>query len=323
MAVFLVFILLLCCRCERNPCSLSEKTLENIAKLDSSLEVPKFRERMNGWIRGSYSEFPIDSSGNETYRFIKHPPFDNSEVYRIEKREEGYYAIFKEINLNDGSLEYFDEWEISEERWSSITHHLDSKGFWTYFHEDDRKLLDPEIWWLEGYKLKKDKCTFKNYHMVCQYPSSDTKLIDMCEVFMDLKNDTNNNIEIYRSTGDSLQRDLYLRILHKDVDLFGWKKLEGEDTLYYWSKSRIKRDELGIMSFRFEEFQLSRYKITESTLDNFYEDYELSLSYANSPFMFPYSNFINGIVYRDSIKIFAAKDMNTKYFDKLNFERVK
>lgn len=79
--------------------------------------------------------------------------------------------------------------EFSRDDWYELSNNITSKGFWTFVPEQ-KAGLDGVVWSIEAYKPVKDACTLKNHHIVHQWHPSDTAFINMCRLFIDLKDES-------------------------------------------------------------------------------------------------------------------------------------
>jgi len=177
------------CKIDRNPCSLPQSVLKDIHEIDSIINTPNFIEKTTAWNENHYDEPVIYNSKYETYRFRIGPSFENTRIYRIKKEGNSYKAIVKEIDMynSNSKLIFSEDKEISESVWNSITRELENNDFWIYRSRiDEGPYLDGTSWLIEGYKPRKDKCTFKNYHAITRLSLKDSIFKSMCNSFLTL-----------------------------------------------------------------------------------------------------------------------------------------
>jgi hypothetical protein len=191
--IFIFFLtILISCGRNKNPCSLSEKTMLDIARLDSVINVPEIRERIRRIDHNEYGELSLIDAKAETYRFTLYSVWSFWKVVRIEKREDNYHATVKQFGLDTSytdTLRRDQEFDLSKDKWNKILDGLNKDNFWTYQTTDGKEGLDGATWTLEGYKPIKDPCTFKNYHRIYRWSPSDTTFVNMCLLLYDLKPD--------------------------------------------------------------------------------------------------------------------------------------
>ncbi|MBL4650008.1 MAG: hypothetical protein JKY03_09770 [Aureispira sp.] len=188
---FILMLLLISCQREVNPCSLSEDLISAIKTEDSLISQPDYQERYLEWAKEREGEPSLLNYKNEAYRFSWSHTFGGAEVYRIEKKQNGYSATIKIYVQASGtyedSLVHSSEKWIPEAVWTEIMDGLNKNSFWTYPRIIDRRGLDGASWSLEGYNPIKNKCTYQNYHGVGRWSPIDSAFVSMCNLFMNLK----------------------------------------------------------------------------------------------------------------------------------------
>jgi len=181
----LLFIFIVSCEGNKNPCNLSKEVLKDIDRIDSMFKTHEVK--YTNFLKNNFKEPSIFNYDCETYRFILSDSWYGEKVYRIENRGNKYKAIVKVFDRHDTAGK-FKEFYISKDVWNNITDSLKLTNFWIYPNPIDRRiLLDGSYWSLEGYKPIKDKCTLKNYHCVHRQSPSDKQFISMCKLLYKLK----------------------------------------------------------------------------------------------------------------------------------------
>ena len=174
------------------------EVLRDINKMDSLNNIPESFELMRSWHKESFDEPSLFKAKRETYRLMQYSSFETIDFYRIEKREDSYYAILKEFDTFDYDLSFFKEKEISKEIWEKIIDNLEENNFWITSRSSCKNVqfLEGTYFLIEGYKPVKDKCTLKNYHSISCTGQVNSTLSSMCNIFMILmKEETNGKNE--------------------------------------------------------------------------------------------------------------------------------
>jgi hypothetical protein len=188
LLIFLLLVgIILSCSPNKNPCNLPKETLTWVNQIDSAVKTRGMQMRDSLWNNGDYDEPSILHAKYETYRYKRHYSLENrTEVVRIEKREDTYWAILKETDWGMDrpfTVTRNEEFEISKDEWDTIVNGLNTNNFWTFTPYEESQLLDPTTTTIEGYKLKKDPCTAQHYHFVSRETYDDTTFIAMYKLF--------------------------------------------------------------------------------------------------------------------------------------------
>jgi hypothetical protein len=176
------------CSCVYNPCSLSSEILNDLSRLDSITKVPEISNHIRDWNKASYDEPSLLEVKNEAYRYkLSYSGF--TEIVRIERKENKYFAIRKVFNGpagNPNTNPIISNYELSEQTWDSITQKLVELNFWIHPTSDSCNYLHGSVS-IEGYNPKINECTLKNYHAVESNCYGDSIFIKMCDLFKQIK----------------------------------------------------------------------------------------------------------------------------------------
>ena len=187
--IFTSIILLGCSGNDQNPCSLSEEVLTELVRLDSIFNDSLERQKQKGWMKSTYDEPEIFEADHETYRLVIQcfGSFTYTKIVRIEKLENHFKAVVKEFvdtieyGILTPTLNY--DFELTGEDWQLIINKLKDDNFWISTESNHKQLLHGCIWYIEGYKPIKDKCSLKNYHGIYGIYPVDSLYIEMYELF--------------------------------------------------------------------------------------------------------------------------------------------
>jgi|GEM_PF-3210278 len=125
-----------------------------------------------------------------------------------------------------------------------------------------------------------------------------------------------SQVEIYRSTENSFQKDFYLEIENDLVNVFGWELTSENDTIYYKSSGELDKKDVGVTSFELETYELTRVKTSETNLNDFKEETGLKNA------LFFHSSFFGKKYSEGSMKLQAVKHIYYDRVDEFEFEKI-